>query len=93
MTSTFPLLGALASVRISAGLYLFMSPISAVSGSLAAIVILQYLLNSQAGKAWIPPFLMPMSSPIAPEKKLNATISGRSFVSLSRSIGLQARSA
>jgi hypothetical protein len=57
-----------------------MSPIKAISGRFLSIVNLQALSNSQASKAEIPPCSMPISRPIAPEKKLNATISGKPVV-------------
>ena len=64
-----------------------MSPIRAISGSFLSIVILQYLLNSHARIAGMPPLRIPTSSPIAPEKKLSATISGISVPMRAWSLG------
>ncbi len=63
------------------------SPINPISGLFFAIVILHALLNSHANNASIPPFFIPISKPIAPEKKLNATIGGISSLSRSWSFG------
>lgn len=61
--------------------------INPMFGLFFSIVILHALLNSHANRASIPPFFIPTSNPIAPEKKLNATIGGTLSSILSWSSG------